>query len=307
MDIKSDYYWLNEDSRKFLHEKDGYVPAGMTPEQRFRQIADNAERILGIEGFADKFEGYLKKGFFSLSSPVISNFGNRKGLPVSCFGSYIDDDVESILEKNSEVGKMTKVGGGTSAYFGALRGRGTPISVGGEADGPVRFMELFDKTTSVISQGNTRRGAFAAYLPVEHPDILEFLQIRAEGHPLQEINFAVTISDAWMKDLLAGNKEKGKIWKEIVKKRFETGFPYIFFSDTINNNAPKVYRDKGLTVWASNLCSEICLSSSQSESFVCVLSSLGRNQGDGCGRNPHVFLGRGYRRVHFEVQWRQVP
>ncbi len=100
---------------------------------------------------------------------MISNFGNRKGLPVSCFGSYIDDDTTAILLKAAEVGKMTKVGGGTSAYFGALRPRGSNISVGGEADGPIRFMELFDKTAGVISQGSTRRGAFAAYLPVEQP------------------------------------------------------------------------------------------------------------------------------------------
>lgn len=272
MDIKSDYYWLNEDSRKFLSK--GYVESHLTPEQRFRQIAENAERILGIDGFADKFEGYLKKGYFSLSSPVISNFGNKKGLPVSCFGSYIEDDVESILEKTAEVGKMTKIGGGTSAYFGALRGRGSKISVGGEADGPVRFMELFDTTTSVISQGSTRRGAFAAYLPVEHPDILEFLQIRAEGHPIQELNFGVTITDAWMQSLIDGDKAKGKIWSKIVQKRFETGYPYLFFTDTINNNAPKVYREKDIKIWASNLCSEICLSASQSESFVCVLSSI---------------------------------
>ena len=274
MDIKSDYYWLNNDSRAFLTKGGSYVPAGMTPEQRFRQIADNAERILGIEGFADKFEGYLKKGYYSLSSPVISNFGNRKGLPVSCFGSYIEDEVESILEKNTEVGKMTKVGGGTSAYFGSLRHRGSPISVGGQADGPVRFMELFDKTTSVISQGNTRRGAFAAYLPVEHPDVLEFLRIRDEGHPIQDLNIGVTISDDWMESMLAGDKEKRKIWGKIVQKRYESGYPYLFFSDTINKNAPKVYRDKDIKIWASNLCSEICLSSSPSESFVCVLSSI---------------------------------
>jgi ribonucleoside-diphosphate reductase alpha chain len=272
MDTTKDYHWLNEDSRKFLEK--GYVPAGMTPEQRFRQIADNAERILGIEGFADKFEGYLKKGFYSLSSPVISNFGNRKGLPVSCFGSFIDDDVESILEKNSEVGKMTKVGGGTSAYFGAIRARGTPISVGGQADGPVRFMELFDTTASVISQGNTRRGAFAAYLPVEHPDILEFLQIRSEGHAIQELNIGVTITDAWMESMLAGDKDKRKVWGKIVQKRFESGYPYLFFTDTINKAAPKAYREKDIKIWASNLCSEICLSASPTESFVCVLSSI---------------------------------
>jgi len=272
MDIKSEYYWLNDDSRKFLEK--GYLDKGVTPEQRFRQIAENAERILGISGFADKFEGYLKKGYYSLSSPVISNFGNSKGLPVSCFGSYIEDKVDSILEKNSEVGKMSKVGGGTSAYFGALRPRGTKISVGGVADGPVRFMELFDKTTSVISQGSTRRGAFAAYLPVEHPDVLEFLQIRDEGNPIQEMNFGVTITDAWMEAMLEGDKDKRKVWGQILKKRFATGYPYLFFTDTINKGAPRAYRDNDIKVWASNLCSEICLSSGPDESFVCVLSSI---------------------------------
>lgn len=272
MDTTSDYYWLNEDSRKFL--AGGYLEKGVTPEQRFRQIAENAERILGINGFADKFEGYLKKGFYSLSSPIISNFGNRKGLPVSCFGSYIDDDIESILEKASEVGKMTKVGGGTSAYFGALRPRGTPISVGGEADGPVRFMELYDTTASVISQGSTRRGAFAAYLPVEHPDILEFLKIRSEGHAIQNLNFGVTITNAWMQSMLDGDKEKRKVWGKVIQKRCESGYPYLFFTDTINNGAPKVYRDKDAKIYASNLCSEICLPTTPSESFVCVLSSI---------------------------------
>jgi ribonucleoside-diphosphate reductase alpha chain len=265
-------YWLNKDSRKFLER--GYLIEGETAEQRIRDIAVSAEKLLKIEGFADKFEGYVHKGFYSLSSPVWSNFGRKRGLPISCFGSYIGDNMDSILTKVAEVGTMTKHGGGTSAYFGALRGRGTPISSGGESTGSVHFMEMFDKLMNVISQGNVRRGSFAAYLPVDHPDIEEFLQIRSEGNDIQDLSIGVCISDEWMKDMIGGDKEKRKIWGLVIKKRFESGYPYLFFSDNANNQAPQVYKDKGLKINNSNLCSEIFLSNDEEESFVCDLSSL---------------------------------
>jgi len=266
------YYWLNKDSRKFL--EGGYLEVGVTPEQRVRQIAKNAEKILNIKGFADKFEDYVSRGFFSLSTPVWTNFGNKRGLPVSCFGSYCDDKMESILSKVAEVGTMSKMGGGTSGYFGDLRERGAKISVGGESSGPVHFMELFSTIADVISQGSARRGSFAAYLPVEHPDIEEFLQIRSAGHAIQNMSIGVTITDKWMQEMIDGDKLNRKIWGLIIKKRFETGYPYIQFADTVNNNAPKVYKDKGLKINNSNLCSEIELSNSADESFVCVLSSI---------------------------------
>jgi ribonucleoside-diphosphate reductase alpha chain len=268
----SPYYWLNKDSRAFL-AKD-YLEKGVTPEERVKQIAQRAESILGISGFADKFENYMSKGYYSLSTPVWTNFGNKRGLPVSCFGSYIGDTMTSILEKVGEVGIMSKMGGGTSGYFGSLRARGEAISVGGESSGPVHFMELFDKVADVVSQGSARRGSFAAYLPIEHPDIEEFLLIRGEGHAIQNMSIGVTISDEWMKSMIGGDKKKRATWGKVIQKRFETGYPYILFSDNVNNNAPKVYKDKGLKIHASNLCSEICLSSSESESFVCVLSSI---------------------------------
>jgi len=265
-------YWLNKDSRKFLER--GYLIEGETAEQRIRDIVDTAEKILKIKGFADKFEGYVSKGFYSLSSPVWSNFGRKRGLPISCFGSYIADDMDSILTKVAEVGTMTKHGGGTSAYFGAIRGRGTPISSGGESTGSVHFMEMFDKLMNVISQGNVRRGSFAAYLPIDHPDIEEFLQIRGEGNDIQDLSIGVCISDAWMKAMTEGDKEKRKIWGLVIKKRFESGYPYLFFTDNANNQAPQVYKDKLLRINASNLCNEIMLSSSEDESFVCCLSSM---------------------------------
>jgi len=266
------YYWLNSHSRLFLER--GYLADGLSPEERIRQIADRAEELLGIPGFADKFEDYVSRGFYSLSTPVWNNFRNQRGLPVSCFNSHISDTTQSILYKVAEVGMMSKLGGGTSGYFGDLRPRGSKISVGGESSGPIHFMELFDKVADVVSQGSARRGSFAAYMPVEHPDIEEFLQIRSEGHSIQNMSIGITISDSWMKSMVDGDKEKRKIWAKIIKKRFETGYPYLMFVDTINNNSPEVYKDKNLKINSSNLCSEITLSSDESNSFVCVLSSL---------------------------------
>ena len=266
------YEWLNKDSRKFLER--GYLLEGETAEQRIRDIADASEKYLNITGFADKFEDYMSKGFFSLSSPIWSNFGRKRGLPISCFGSYIPDTMDGIMEKVSETAVMTKHGGGTSAYFGKLRGRGTPISSGGESTGSVHFMELFDKLMNVVSQGNVRRGSFAAYLPIDHPDIEEFLKIKSDGCDIQDLSIGVCVSDEWMNKMKDGDKEARKIWGLVIKKRFESGYPYIFFSDNANNQAPQIYKDKGIKINNSNLCSEIMLSNSEDESFVCDLSSL---------------------------------
>lgn len=266
------YYWLNKDSKKFLSR--GYLLEDETAEQRFKDIANTAENILNIKGFAEKFEDYLSRGWYSLSSPIISNFGRSRGLPISCFGSYVPDTMEGILSKVAEVGMMTKTGGGTSAYFGKLRERGATISSGGESTGSVHFMELFDKLMNVVSQGNVRRGSFAAYLDIEHPDIEEFLTIRDPGHSIQEMSIGVCVSDDFMNRMIDGDKARRKIWAKVLKKRSETGYPYIFFTDNANNSMPQVYKDKGLKIYSSNLCSEIFLSTSPDESFVCDLSSM---------------------------------
>jgi len=266
------YKWLNKDSRDFLRR--GYLQVGESAEQRGHDISVAAEKLLKVKGFAEKFEDYLSQGFYSLSSPIWANFGRERGLPISCNGVFIEDRMEAILEKQAEVGMQTKHGAGTSAYFGELRGRGAGISAGGTSSGPVHFMELFDKVSSVVSQSNVRRGSFAAYLPIDHPDIAEFLRIRGEGNPIQEMSFGVCINDEWMRSLIEGDRKKRSIWASIIRKRFESGYPYLFFTDTANQNAPKPYKDKGLKISASNLCSEIFLNSSQEESFVCCLSSL---------------------------------
>jgi len=269
---KPNYYWLNKDSRKFLER--GYLIDQETPEQRIKDIANSAEKILNIKGFADKFQGYMAQGFYSLSSPIWSNFGRQRGLPISCFGSYVPDTIVGILEKVAEVGMMTANGGGTSAYFGDVRGRGTAISSGGTSTGSVCFMELFDELMGVVSQGNVRRGSFAAYLPIDHADIEEFLKIKSEGNSIQDISIGVCVTDEWMKSMIGGDKPKRKVWGKVIQKRFESGYPYVFFSDTVNNSAPDVYKDKGLKINHTNLCTEIFLSNGIDESFVCDLSSL---------------------------------
>lgn len=268
-----EYKWLNKDSRKFLER--GYLEANETPEQRIQDIADRAQTLLDdMPGFSEKFVDYMSRGFYSLASPIWSNFGRKRGLPISCFGSYIPDDMEQILFKIGEVGTMSKVGGGTSAYFGDVRGRGAPISSGGNATGVHHQLTVFDSLVNYVSQGNVRRGSFAAYLPIDHPDIEEFLKIRSEGNSIQDLSIGVCVTDEWMKNMIEGDRDKRKLWGAVIKKRFESGYPYIFFTDNANNQAPQMYKDKGLKIRASNLCTEIFLSTAEDESFVCDLSSL---------------------------------
>ncbi len=264
--------WLNEHSRLFLSR--GYLTEGVTAEGRVRFIADKAEEILGIEGFSDKFYGYMSEGYYSLSSPIWSNFGIDKGLPISCFGSHLPDYMGGILYTQSEVGMMSKFGGGTSGYFGDLRPRGASITDNGVSSGSVHFMKLFETIIDVVSQGSTRRGRFAPYLPIEHPDIEEFLKIGTEGDMIQELTHGVTVTDKWMSEMIGGDSEKRALWAKVIQRRVEIGYPYIFFKDTVNDNTVDVYKDKGLTINHSNLCSEIALPNNEEWSFVCNLSSM---------------------------------
>jgi ribonucleoside-diphosphate reductase alpha chain len=261
-------YWLNENSRTFLSR--GYIEE--TPEQRIKDIANTAERYLKIEGFALKFEEYMAKGYYSLSTPVWINFGKEKGLPISCYGSNIDDTLDSILNAAREIGMMSKYGGGTSAYLGNIRSRGTRISTGGTADGPVHYARLYDTTIDVSKQSEARRGACAVWLPIEHGDIMEFLDIGTEGNPIQNLQYGVTVTDAWLADMKAGDADKRKIWAKVIQRRNEFGFPYIMFYDNANNNTP--YKDLGLKITASNLCSEIQLPTDSFNSFVCCIGSI---------------------------------
>jgi ribonucleoside-diphosphate reductase alpha chain len=266
------FYWLNEDSKEFLEE--GYLIEGVGPKERVRQIAENAEEILGTEGFADKFYDYMSRGFYSLASPIWANFGLGRGLPISCFGSYLEDNMESILYTHAEVGEMTKLGGGTSGYFGEIRPRGSPITNNGKSNGSYSFTELFDTAINVVSQGETRRGQFAGYIDVEHDDLEEWLNIKTEGDPIQDIFYGVIVGDEWFQEMVDGDAEKRETWAKIIETRINIGVPYIIFRDNMNEGKPQVYKDKDYEINASNLCTEIALPATPDESFVCCLSSM---------------------------------
>lgn len=266
------WYWLNENSEAFLAR--GYLIEGQSTQERVKYIGDYAEKLLGKEGFSDKFVEYMSKGWISLATPVWTNFGLDRGLPISCFGSFISDNMASILGTQAEVGMMSKYGGGCSAYFGDLRERGSAITNNGSSHGPVHFMQLFESLLDVVSQGATRRGVFAAYLPIEHPDIMEFLDIGTEGNPIQKINHAVTVTNDWLQSMVDGDEEKRAIWARLIQRRGEIGYPYIMFIDNANDQRPQVYKDANLPIYASNVCSEIMLPSKDDWSFVCCLSSV---------------------------------
>ena len=269
---RPDFHWLNDDSRLFLQR--GYLLEGTTALERIRYIAEHAEHKLGIEGFADKFYHYMARGYFSLSSPIWSNFGLDRGLPISCFGSYIGDSIHEIMTTTAEVGMMSKIGGGTSTYFGDIRPRGSVIKNNGKSDGSFNFSKLFDTIIDVISQGTSRKGQFAGYIDIEHGDIEEWLDIHTEGNPIQLMYYGVCVGHDWLESMKAGDPFKRQLWAKLLQRKTETGIPYLFFKDNANAGRPDVYKDKNMTIHASNLCTEIMLPSNSEESFVCCLSSM---------------------------------
>ena len=269
---RPDFDWLNDDSRLFLQR--GYLLEGTSPEARIRAIADHAAALLQDPAFGDKFYHYTARGYFSLSSPIWSNFGLGRGLPISCFGSFIGDSIYDIMRTTAEVGMMSKIGGGTSAYFGAIRPRGSDISNNGKSDGSFNFTKLFDTVIDVISQGTSRKGQFAGYIDIEHGDIEEWLEIHSEGNPIQLMYYGVCIGNDWLESMKAGDADKRRIWAKLLQRKSESGIPYLFFKDNANAGRPEVYKDRDMPIYASNLCTEIMLPASEEESFVCCLSSM---------------------------------
>ena len=266
------WYWANAHTRLYMRR--GYLLPGVSVEERVKEIAQRAEALTKVEGFGRKFLEYVARGWYSLATPIWANYGLRRGLPISCYGTYVEDDTASILRAVAEVGMMSKQGGGTSLYLGRLRPRGAPIRDNGESNGSFAFASLFDRVIEVFNQGSQRRGQCAAYLDVEHPDLEEWLSIQREHSPVQSLFWGVSVGDRWLEEMIAGDGEKRARWAKMLKSRAEVGIPYLFFRDNANQKAPEVFRALGKTIWASNLCTEIMLPSSEEESFVCCLSSL---------------------------------
>jgi ribonucleoside-diphosphate reductase alpha chain len=274
--------WLNEYSQQFLES--GYLLPNQSVQNRIQIIGDTAERILRetlinreneylLDGFSLKIQSYISKGWISLSSPVWSNFGTNRGMPISCFGISIPDTMEGIMFSAAEIGMMSKYGGGTAGYFGDIRSRGSLITNNGTSDGTIPFLELFQTVSNVTKQGSVRRGYFAGYIPIEHGDFEEWLNIRSEGSPLQHITWGVCVPTWWLEQMKAGDEEKREKWAKVIKKRFETGLPYISYTDNVNNQRPQVYVDKGTLIKAPQLCTEIFLQSDELNSYVCNLLS----------------------------------
>jgi ribonucleoside-diphosphate reductase alpha chain len=270
--VKKRLWWKNEESEQNLNR--GYLLKGETVEKAIERICTAAAQRLYKPELVEAFQEMVERGWMSLSSPIWANMGTERGLPISCFNVHVPDNIEGITHKLGEVIMQTKLGGGTSGYFGGLRGRGSAVTDNGKSSGAVSFMRLFDTAMDTISQGGVRRGAFAAYLDIDHPDIREFLQIKNIGHPIQNLFSGVCVPDYWMQDMIDGDTAKREIWARLLECRQQKGLPYIFFSDNVNKNKPQVYKDLSYTIHASNLCSEIMLPSTEDESFICCLSSM---------------------------------
>ncbi len=265
-------WWKNEESEQILNR--GYLLNGETVEKAIERVCTAAAQRLYKPELKEAFKEMVENGWMSFSSPIWANMGTERGLPISCFNVHMPDNIEGITHKLGEVIMQTKIGGGTSAYFGSLRGRGSAVTDNGKSSGAVSFMRLFDTAMDTISQGGVRRGAFAAYLDIDHPDIGEFLNIKDIGHPIQNLFYAVCVPDYWMQEMIDGDIAKREIWARVLESRQQKGLPYIFFTDNVNRAKPQVYKDHNLTIHGSNLCSEIMLPSTEDESFICCLSSL---------------------------------
>lgn len=273
------YTWLNEESMKFL--RGGYLLPDETVDDRVNSMVEYAFRRFGQHDEADRFISYMKRGFYSISSPVWANFG-RKHLDasgISCFGSYVEDTRKSLLFTNAEIGYMSSIGGGSSANMSAVRGRGELIRGVDKSEGSVHFMENLQSTIETFKQSQTRKGAIATYLDIRHKDFYEFMTIRSDGSPLHSLNFGVGIDDEFMIEMHKGNLDYQERFVKVMRVRSQTGYPYVIYTGNMNNHesTPEVYNyiKNGMQqIQVSNLCSEIALPSTPDESFVCCLSSL---------------------------------
>ena len=272
MNEEKDIWWLNEESEQILNR--GYLLKGESVEGAIDRITSAAAHRLYKPELQPAFKEMITKGWISFSSPIWANMGTERGLPISCFNVHVPDSIEGITHKLGEVIMQTKIGGGTSGYFGELRSRGSAVTDNGKSSGAVSFMKLFDSAMDVVSQGGVRRGAFAAYLDIDHPDAEEFLQIKDVEFPIQNLFFGICVPDYWMQEMIDGDVEKRRLWARVLESRQQKGLPYIIFTDNANRNRPQVYKDKDMLIRSSNLCSEIMLPSSEDESFICCLSSM---------------------------------
>lgn len=268
--------WLSEEAMETLSK--GYLLPGETPRGMHVRLSSYAAKILQRPDLEDDLFTIFWEGWLGPASPVASNFGTNRGLPISCYSVHVGDSVQSIYSHLKEVAQLSKNGGGVGVYMGDIRPSRSPISNGGLSTGVVPWAQQYDLAARVVSQGGVRRGSFAIYLPIDHPDVPELLLSKdhSKGDPRRFIdsNIALTITNQWIKEMLAGDVEKQELFGEVMKTRLISGSPYLVFIDNVNEQNPLAYKQRGLEVKTSNLCSEITLYTDEDHSFVCVLSSL---------------------------------
>ena len=284
--------WMEESGFKTLSS--GYFLAGETPKGMWTRVSQASAKALGKPDLADKFFDLFWKGWLCGASPVLSNMGTDRGLPISCFSLHPADSTDSILNKAHELAMLSKHGGGVGIYAGDIRAAGSPISSGGTTEGVVPFLKIYDSVITGISQGNVRRGAAAIYLPVRHGDAEAFLRIRRpEGDPNRQclnLHHGISLTDEFIKSALSGDPKDSHMLSEIYKARMETGEPYLFFHDNVQKNRPQWYKDLNLPVVTSNICTEIFLYTDSEHTFVCDLSSLNAAKWDEWKNTDAVYL-----------------
>jgi ribonucleoside-diphosphate reductase alpha chain len=256
----------------------GYLLKGETPKDAYWRVSTTVAKRLGKPEMASKFFDYIWKGWLNLATPVLSNTGTERGLPISCFGIDVADSIFDIGNKNLEMMLLAKHGGGVGIGINQIRPSGSLIKGNGTSDGIVPFCKIYDSTILATNQGSVRRGAASVNIDIEHGDFWDWLEIREPKGDVnrQSLNLhqCVVVSDTFMHKVESGDKEARSRWTSVLKKRRATGEPYIMFKGNVNRNNPQAYKQNGLKVYMTNICSEITLHTDESHSFVCCLSSI---------------------------------
>ena len=268
--------WMDEISLATISK--GYLLPGETVRTAYKRVASASANRLKKPELANQFFKYIWNGWIGLASPVISNMGTDRGLPISCFGIDTPDSIRGIGLTNAELMKLTASGGGVGISLSRIRQRGEGIAGNGKSEGVVPWAKIYDSSIIATNQGNVRRGAASVNLDIEHGDIEEFLQIRRpKGDPNRQclnLHQCVVVGDSFMRKLEARDAESMNKWATVLKSRMETGEPYIMYKDNVNKNNPIAYRMNNLDVTMTNICSEITLFTDEEHSFICCLSSL---------------------------------
>ena len=262
----------------------GYLLEGETPKDAYWRVATTVAKRLQKPEMASKFYDYIWRGWLNLASPVLSNTGTERGLPISCFGIDVADSIHDIGAKNLEMMLLAKHGGGVGIGINQIRPAGATIRGNGTSDGVVPFCKVYDSTILATNQGSVRRGAASVNIDIEHKDFWEWLEIREPKGDVnrQSLNLhqCVVVSDGFMQKVKEGDKEARKRWTAVIRKRRATGEPYIMFKGNINRMNPDAYKQNGLKVYMTNICSEITLHTDENHSFVCCLSSVNLSRYD---------------------------